>query len=354
MNAAAVTVALYRRNLSLTSGAGQLMRDQAEGLIAAGEDVRLLCRTGLIKYWWRTRLPVSRASPRRLARFARSSTDVLVDHGMELADAHVVFVHNLAAEAVRHVSRADWDARADDERRFFRSLRDTAPIVANSRMVERALIEHFDLRPDRISVIYPGIDRRRFASAGREEARRALGISTGIPLVGFVTSGDLEKRGFDVFLDAAERIAAARKDVRFLVVGAQRLPDDAKAHPLVAGKRLLYRPKSAKPELRFAALDLFLYPARFDEFGMVVSEAQAAGLPVLTSRRVGAAECLPPEYDPWLLDEPDAEELAEKALALLDDGAARSRLASAGAENASRLDRAAYAKASARVIRAAR
>jgi len=334
------------------------MRDQAEGLIAAGEDVRLFGRTGLLKYRWRTGLPVRRASPARLARFARSSTDVLVDHGMDVADAHVVFVHNLMAEAVRYLSRPEWHARAEDERRFFRSLRATAPIIANSRMVERALIEHFDLRPDRISVIYPGIDRSRFAAAdceaAKEEARRALGIATGIPLVGFVTSGDFEKRGLDVFLDAAQRIAAARPDVHFLVAGSRRLPDDAGAHPLVAGKRLIHRPKSAKPEISFAALDLFLYPARFEEFGMVVAEAQAAGLPVLTSRRVGAAECLPPEYDPWLLDEPDAEEFAEKALALLDDDAARSRLAAAGAANASRFDRAAYVEVSIRAIRGAR
>src|SRR5690606_2597948 len=156
------------------------------------------------------------------------------------------------------------------------------------------------------------------------------------------------------FLEPAARIAAARPDVRFLVVGARRLPDDAKRHLLVARNRLLYRPKGTKPEMWFAALDLFLYPARFEEFGMVVSEAQASGLPLLTSRRVGAAECLPSEYEPWLLDEPDPEELAARALALLDDEGARLRLASAGAANAARLDRAAYAEASVRVIRSAR
>ena len=66
-----------------------------------------------------------------------------------------------------------------------------------------------------------------------------------------------------------------------------------------------YRPKSRHPEPWFAALDLFLYPARFEEFGMVLAEAQAMGVPVLTSRRVGASECLPSAYAPWLLDGPE-------------------------------------------------
>ncbi len=34
--------------------------------------------------------------------------------------------------------------------------------------------------------------------------------------------------------------------------------------------KLAYRPKRRDPERWFAALDLFLYPARFEEFGMVV------------------------------------------------------------------------------------
>ena len=79
-----------------------------------------------------------------------------------------------------------------------------------------------------------------------------------------------------------------------------------------------------------AALDIFLYAARFEEFGMVISEAQALGIPIVTSRRVGAAECLPREYEQWLLDAPDSAELAAKTLALLGDEQARQSLTRAG------------------------
>ena len=50
---------------------------------------------------------------------------------------------------------------------------------------------------------------------------------------------------------------------------------------------------------------------------MVVLEALACGIPVLTSRRVGAAECLPPPYEPWLLAAPEPIRFAEFAVRLL-------------------------------------
>ena len=350
-----MTITLYRSNLSLTSGAGQLIRMQAEGLRAAGEDARVACRRGSLKFRMKTGLPARRTSLRRLAELAASPEHVLIDHAMELPDADLVFVHNLMTEAVRHLERPDWTERAAHEAAFFQALRPGSPIVANSELVKRALIEHFAVSPERIVVHYPGFQSARFNMRDRAvvatAARRELGIDLRQTVVGFVTSGDLDKRGLDIFLDAAERIAAARPEVRFLVVGARRLPAAAAKHDLVTTRRLLYRPKSSHPARWFAALDVFLYPARFEEFGMVVSEAQASGLPVLTSRRVGAAECLPALYDSWLLDAPDADAFAEKTLALLADEAARGALAAAGIASVSAFDRAHYVEATVKLIR---
>ncbi len=352
-------IVLYRRRLSLTSGAGQLIRMQAEGLEAAGERVRVVGRRGRLKFSLASGIRAHRATDAGLREFAASPEYLLVDHGMEVAEADVVFVHNLMTAATQHVQRPDWEERAAEEARFFRALGNETPVVANSNLVRDALVERFSLRPDRIVVHYPGYDAERFPArviqgpAGsddtasgrlRSEARHALGLANDVPLIGFVTSGQLDKRGLDIFLDAAERLAAARSDLRFLVVGARQLPDRAARHRLVRNGSLLYRPKGTRPERWFAALDVFLFPAHFEEFGLVVSEARACGLPVLTSRRVGAAECLPDEYGPWLLDAPDSDAFAEKALALLANGGTRAALAAAGTVGLSAIDRESYVR----------
>lgn len=331
-------IVLSRRRVSLTSGAGQLIEMHARGLSAAGYPVQIAARRGGLKLLLTTGRRARRYSPSALKRIAASPDRFLVDHGAEIAEADLFFVHNLMSEAVRYVDRQDWLDRASRESAFFGAANVRAPIVANSRLVKRALIEHFDLDPERIVVHYPGYDSRRFRpelrQAGgdglRRRSRAALGLKENMPLIGFVTSGELDKRGFDIFLEAAAKIADVRDDARFLVAGAKRLPEWAADHHLISSGRLLYRPKESRAQRWFAALDVFLYPARFEEFGMVVSEAQACGVPVLTSRRVGASECLPAAYERWTIDAPDADAFAGKALALLGDEAAREDLAAAG------------------------
>jgi glycosyltransferase involved in cell wall biosynthesis len=365
-----MTVVLYRRRISLTSGAGQLIRMQAEGLRAAGEDVQVACHRGGLRFLLRTRSPVTKPVSR--SRMANTPGSLLVDHELEFPTADVVFVHNLMTEAIRYLQRDDWARRAAMEKQFFRALRPDTPIVANSVLVQRALTEHFNLDPDRIRVIYPGFRSGCFVSQRpgsggnrgknaarngeaaaliRADARRALGVDDDVPLIGFVTSGEFDKRGLDIFLASAAQIAAARPDANFLVVGAKRLPSYASRHPLVADGRLKYRRKGFRPERWFSALDIFLFPARFEEFGMVVSEAQASGLPVLTSRRVGAAECLPGVYDSWLLDAPDPCEFATRTLRLLDDDSARGQLSSAGIDGVAAFDCWHYVRASVELIR---
>lgn len=359
-------IVLYRRRLNLTSGAGQLIRMQAEGLRAAGEPVVVTCRRGRLGFSRATGMRTHRATDSRLREFAASPEHFFVDHGMEIAEADLVFVHNLMTEALRHLDRPDWVERAAEEARFFRSLSSAALVVANSKLVKKALMEHFELDPGRVIVHYPGFDAERFRARAlegptepdslasqhlRRKSRHDLGLPENAPLIGFVTSGEFDKRGLDIFLDAAEGIAAGRSDARFLVVGARRLPHWAERHRLIKSGRLLYRPKGTGPERWFAALDVFLYPARFEEFGMVVSEARSAGVPVLTSRRVGAAECLPGAYDPWLLDVPDSEAFADKALALLANDRACAALAAAGAAGLGEIDRESYVRRTIGTIR---
>lgn len=345
-------IVLYRRSLSLTSGAGQLIRMQAEGLRAGGERVRVACRRGAVKFLLRTGIPVTRLRGEQPppARHA-----LLVDHGMELPHAHLVFVHGLATEANRHLQRDDWLDEVAREAAFFDALPPSTPLVANSRLVRGALSEHFGVEPERVSVCYPGFRSDKFnpqqTRRYRDRSRRALRVGADTPLVGFVTSGDFLTRGLDLFLDSAEQISAARPDARFLVVGSRELPSWAAAHPLVAGGRVLHRPKSGRPERWLSALDIFLYPSRFDAFGMVVSEAQAMGVPVLTSRRVGAAETLPDAFEPWLLDAPNAAGFAHKTMALLGDEAARQALTSAGLAHAAGLGSQRYMREAADIVR---
>ena len=344
-------VLLYRPSLSVTSGAGQLIAMQARGLEALGARVEVGALRGTLRFLVRTGIRARRLSLDRANALAasREREEIIVDHGACLTRADITFVHNLYAEAQRFVAHEEWDQEIERERTLFTSLAADTSIVANSELVKSALIRHFALAPERIAVHYPGFRSAVFDPAAtavlRARARARVGLDATARVVGLVTSGDFEKRGLGVFLAAAARIAAHAPDVRFLVVGSTRLPDWARRDALVAAGRIVYRPKDRHPERWLAALDMLVYPALFEEFGMVVAEAQALGVPVLTSRRVGAAECLPAVYAPWLLDAPAADAFADRALALLADAGTRERLAAAARASVRSFDDASYVRA---------
>jgi glycosyltransferase involved in cell wall biosynthesis len=350
-----MTVVLYRPSLDARSGAGQLLEMQWRGLAAAGIPALLACERGALRFWLRTGVRARRRSASQLEQL-RGRGDVVVDHGLALPSAEIVFVHNLAGEAQRHLAPAEATqaAQREHERRFFGALNRQALVVANSQLVAAALHAHFGLERERIRVLHPGFNSQRYsqrrAAALRGAAREALGLRLETPLVGLITSGDFAKRGLDLFLESAARIASARPDARFLVVGSKELPQHARKHALVRDGVVAYRPKGPHPDASFAALDVFLYPARFEEYGMVVAEAQAMGVAVVTSRLVGASECLPPQYEPWIVERPDPAVLAEKTLALLADADLRRGLAAAAAATIAAFDDRAYVAATLRLL----
>ncbi len=177
-----MTVVLYRPSLDARSGAGQLLEMQWRGLAAAGVPALIACERGALKFWLRTGVRARRRSVPELERL-RAQGELIVDHGLCLPTAELVFVHNLASEAQRHLPHADSAPAAQREQAFFRALRPTATVVANSRLVAEALRSHFGLERrahrgslSRLSVAaLLAAARRRAAcrSAARARARAA-------------------------------------------------------------------------------------------------------------------------------------------------------------------------------------
>jgi UDP-glucose:(heptosyl)LPS alpha-1,3-glucosyltransferase len=86
--------------------------------------------------------------------------------------------------------------------------------------------------------------------------------------------------------------------------------------------------------LQLAAADLMVLPTQYEPFGLVIIEALASGVPVLTTRLAGASSAVRPGRTGLILEDPyDVEELTA-----LMDLAARSDLAAWGREAAGSVD----------------
>ena len=133
--------------------------------------------------------------------------------------------------------------------------------------------------------------------AGRR-VRHALGAGTA-PLIGMVGRLARAKRQ-DLFLRAAARIARARHDARFVIIGGEILGserDYAEDLPTLAdalgiSDRVVFAGHRADAYAWIDALDVLVHPADREPYGLVIAEALALGKAVVAADAAGPAEIL--------------------------------------------------------------
>ena len=132
-------------------------------------------------------------------------------------------------------------------------------------------------------------------------------------------------KALDVLLDACERLS--RQDWKLTLIGDGPLRqgfEEAFKHRWTDGRvRFLGELPYDCREKGFAEQDVFVFPSRGDGWGMVVPEALAAGLPVISTNRVGAAqEFIQDSVNGFIVPANDVEALAGKMNWCLDNRAA--------------------------------
>lgn len=237
-------------------------------------------------------------------RLARESVGLVHGHG-DLTRQDVLSVHNCDAAAARWVPdgrRPSAGVRYVRDRQFAHCRR----VVANSDMVRRDVSAFYGVAPEKIRTVYCGVDLERFHPRRREESRRALLAAAGWSAEAFVVlsvlSGDPAKRNFPLMARAVEAAKGGRPVV-FCVVGNVPWKKEAAAVRLAEKGRLHAVPATPRVEDYFAAADVFVLPAFYEEFGLTALEALASGCPVVSGRRVGAAELLKDGESGFLLDD---------------------------------------------------
>jgi glycosyltransferase involved in cell wall biosynthesis len=156
---------------------------------------------------------------------------------------------------------------------------------------------------DDVRIMRIPVDTLVFSPAPDEEWRRSLGQ----PIVVFVGRGDDPRKNVDLLLAAARQLP----DVRFVLVGSPprgRLPSNVVATGVVA---------EVVPHLRRATV--FALPSRQEGFGIVVAEALAAGLPVVTTPSAGPEELVTSSGGGVVTSTFEVDEFASSIASLLAD-----------------------------------
>lgn len=149
----------------------------------------------------------------------------------------------------------------------------------------RKRAERTPLAGQTIKTIPNGIDADFFKSSDKQEARRKLSLPMDKKIVFFVADGgrDTIYKGWNYALP----VVSQSPDVLFICAGN----DISSAFQ---EKNVLYLGRVGKDELAayYSAADILLYPSLADNFPLVVLEAMACGLPILTFAVGGVAEAV--------------------------------------------------------------
>lgn len=126
-----------------------------------------------------------------------------------------------------------------------------------------------------------------FNSPVREKIRKELGISSNAKVIGFC--GRLVPQKRPVFVvDIFEQIQKKEPDAYLLILGEGELQKqiESKVESINATEKVILAGSVENVCDYMQAMDCFLLPSAFEGFGIVLLEAQAAGLPCFASEKV--------------------------------------------------------------------
>lgn len=275
----------------------------------------------------------ARAASRALERIG---PDVSVSYGSECPPGDVLVVGSvhrawLALNAPIISGRRQWPGRLRylmpshlvtlwRERRYFGSS--PKALAPCGDRVTLDLATFYNLKVPRTEVIYNGFDPALFspgrAASLRKVVREELGLADETVAL-LMVANEWQRKGLGPLLDAVAQLR--RERLALLLVGRQA-PDafSAKIAHLGLEEVVRYLGPTSDVARYHAAADLFVHPAQYEPFGLVLLEALASGLPVVTTRVPGAAFLVEDRVNGLLLDDPlDSVRLAQLLEEALDD-----------------------------------
>lgn len=218
-------------------------------------------------------------------------------HGLKASGIRgIVTIHDLIF--MRHPEYYNWIDVQIYKRKFYQTLREADRIIAISERTKHDILDYGHFPEDRIDVIYQSCDTR-FRQRSDDETKQEVRRRYSLPDRYILNVGTVEERK-NVLL-AIKALRRLPSDLHLVVVGRQtnyqntiqRALDDS----LKGRVHFLQGVPNADLSGIYQQAECFVYPSRYEGFGIPIIEAVQSGLPVVAAtgsclEEAGGPDCL--------------------------------------------------------------
>ncbi len=274
-----------------------------------------------------------------LSKLMRRKFDIIHTEGLESVWLDVVTAHSIhrgALDSMKNIGELRPLGLMDKflltiEKLNYSKYRNYKKIIADSTSSKEELMKYYKVPDEDIAVIPLGVDLNEYKPLQKNkltEPRRKYRIDENDTVL-LIVATEFYRKGMVELIRAVDIIINRRghKNIKLIVVGKAAVEGSRKgdtyyrelASKLGVGSKVLFTGHINDLNSHYNLADIFVFPTKYEAFGIPTLEAMAAGLPVLNSK-IGAGELITDGIDGIHLENPNnIEEIADKLEMLIND-----------------------------------
>lgn len=230
-------------------------------------------------------------------------------------------------------------------KKFRAACRQADKVIAISEMTKRDIVRFFNIREDKISVVYQGCDAS-FTHTVAQEKKNNVRATYHLPSRFILNVGSIESRKNLLLIVKAMKYLK-EEDIELVAIGrrtsyADEVEQYAKENGLADRIHLISNVSFEDLPAVYQMADLFIYPSFFEGFGIPIIEAMHSGVPVIAATGSCLEEAGGP--DSIYIDPDDERGLAEQISSILSSPTLCEHMKNAGVEYVKRFSDEAIAR----------
>jgi glycosyltransferase involved in cell wall biosynthesis len=178
-------------------------------------------------------------------------------------------------------------------------MRRARKFTAWSEWTKNSLVRDYGVAADSVTVIHPGTTFANFPDPDPGKDRRPG------PMRILFVGGDFARKGGDLLVDVFKKHLRGSSELHLVTSADVPRGDGVSVYPGL-------KPHSPELLALYADADVFAFPTRADCFGVVLGEAMASSLPIVTTRVAAIPEAVKDGESGFVIESDDAEALRDR------------------------------------------